>query len=639
MRDYVSDFRDMLLDNLNQKQKEAVETTEGPVLILAGPGSGKTRVLTHRIAYLLSQGVPPDTILAVTFTNKAAEEMRERVRGLAARGGWPVDGLFLGTFHSQAVRILRVEAPRMGFRKNFTIFDEDDAMALLKEVLKEEGVDPKRFPPGLVMNIISRSKNELMTPARYAEESGLADPFSKTICAVWRAYQKRLQSANAMDFDDLILHAVLLLKEHPDVAARYQERFHYIHVDEHQDVNTAQHALMSLLAARHRNICIVGDPDQSIYGWRGADFRNILSFEKEWPDAKIIVLDQNYRSTPVVLEAASAVICHNSERKEKTLSAQRHGEHPITLSVAENEYDEARAVFETMECLAREGIGKSDIAILYRTNAQSRALEEVFLEEQIPYVIIGGIRFYQRREVKDIIAYVRYLLNHDDHVSLKRIINVPARGIGPRSFLLYLQKDKKIMASASLREFETVISGLRERMEREKPTAFLKTLVRTIGYREYLEGNMDNADERWENIEELVSLARRFDEQEPMEGLSQLLEDVALLSEADGAPVPREAIRMMTLHAAKGLEFPAVFIVGLEEGILPHSRAFTSRTELEEERRLFYVGLTRAQDRVFLSCALRRAHFGALTANPPSRFLGEIPEHLLEIKEDATIEL
>ena len=464
----------------------------------------------------------------------------------------------------------------------------------------------------------------------------MADPVTSKGIARYRA---ALLERGLVDFDGLMDWTLQLFETQPGLVSLYQVRHPWISIDEYQDIDSRQYRLVRLLAPENGNLCAIGDPDQSIYGWRGADFRNILTFEKEWPDTKIIVLDRNYRSTPVVIEAARAIIGHNVERKEKVLLAERGGGEPILLSVAENEYEEARTVFETIRGIMNEGMRKDDIAILYRTNAQSRALEEVFLEEQVPYIIIGGTRFYQRREVKDIIAYVRYLLNTNDQVSLKRIVNVPARGIGPRSFLRYLQKDPKTMETAAIREFESVISGFRERMEREKPTAFLKHLTRAIGYREYLGENLDNAEERWENIEELVSLARRYDEREPMQGLSQLLEDVALLSEADSGPMPQEAIRMMTLHAAKGLEFPAVFIVGLEEGVLPHSRALVNRAELEEERRLFYVGLTRAKDQVFLSCALRRTQFGALTANPPSRFLSEIPEHLIEVNEDATIEL
>ncbi len=629
----------ILLQDLNPRQKEAVLATEGAVLILAGPGSGKTKTLTSRVAWLLSQGVRPEQILTVTFTNKAAEEMRIRIKQWAESKD--IADLFIGTFHALAVRILRQHASRLGYLRNFTIFDDDDVLSILKETMKEREINSKQFPPGMIANTISRLKNELLTPERYEAEAGNIDLYPRIVHKIYAALQERLKQANAMDFDDLLLNTCLLFERHPEILAQYQNRFHYIHVDEYQDVNQAQYVMIRELARKHGNIAVVGDDAQAIYAFRGADFRNILNFEQDWPQAKVVVLDQNYRSTQIILDAAHQVIAKNKMQKEKNLWTERGQGESLTLVPVENERREAEFVVDKIADLLTQGFSVKDIVVLYRTNAQSRILEEILLDHKIPYKIVGGIRFYQRKEIKDMIAYLRWLLNPKDLVSLKRIINIPPRGIGPRSFLLYLAQstDKKSgnnlgkNAAQEITNFDELVLNLREKIKIAPPTMLSKDLLKAIRYQEYLEeGN--NAGERWENIQEFVNLAKKYDSLPCPTGVEKLLEDIALLAETDEADLNREAVHLMTLHAAKGLEFPVVFMVGLEDGIFPHSRSLLNSQELEEERRLMFVGLTRAKDKVFLSFAMRRAHFGSTQANPPSRFLAEIPEHLLEIKED-----
>ncbi|MBI4224730.1 MAG: UvrD-helicase domain-containing protein [Candidatus Sungbacteria bacterium] len=631
-----------LLKGLNEKQQEAVLAAHGPVLILAGPGSGKTKTITHRIAHLISTGILGENILAVTFTNKAATEMRERVGALLKDISMPYGGQlpFIGTFHSFCVRILQVHAQKLGYLPRFTIFDDSDTSGLIKEIMADFEINPKQFTPGAVSAEISRLKNELITPAHYAETNDLSNLFPKTIQKIYAEYQHRLRQSNAMDFDDLLGNAVLLFENHPEVLASYQDRFQYIHVDEWQDTNHVQYLLIKALAEKTRNIAVVGDDAQAIYAFRGADFRNILNFEQDWPDAKVIILDQNYRSTQVILTAASAVISRNKNQREKQLWTQQQGGSQIMLSVTENERTEAGYLLDTVKEQAANGYSLKDMVVLYRTNAQSRIFEEMLLENNIPYKIVGGVRFYQRKEIKDILAYIRLLLNEKDALSLKRIINVPPRGIGKKSLELYrqrtiapaavhLRKDK----TTALDAFDTLLAQLRDALYRETASGFIKHLVSTVKYREYLEETQPQAEERWQNIEELVSVAKQYDDLDPPAGLEKLLEDAALMSEQNEENAPQDALNLMTLHAAKGLEFRIVFLVGMEEGIFPHNRALFSPSELEEERRLCYVGLTRAKEKVFLSCALRRMHFGSIQANIPSRFLREIPEHLIEIGE------
>ena len=637
-----------LLAGLNEKQREAVVATEGPLLVLAGPGSGKTRVLTHRVAYLVSRGVTADQILAVTFTNKAAEEMRDRIHRLMVSIRLPASGMpFFGTFHAFCVRILRVHAGKIGHQRSFTIFDTDDALSVMKDAGKELGINPKQFPPGMLLHTVSGLKNELTTPEQYEERVGLSDLFPRTLHESYVLYQKKLRDANAMDFDDLLCETVRLFAEKPEVLSQYQNQFRYIHVDEYQDVNPSQYALTRQLAIAHRNIAVVGDDAQAIYSFRGADYRNILNFEKDWPDAKVIVLGQNYRSTQVILDAAAGVIAKNRMQKDKRLTANQEKGELIRVVALANERAEAQFTVETIKELLRQGNTRSDIVVLYRTNAQSRALEDALIEENIPYKIIGSVRFYQRKEVKDILAYVRFALNRDDLVSLKRIINVPSRGIGKQALLKYLAwhraSREKTGAGATfdgkstpaLLRFNELTDDLALQANALSSVQFLKHLVRVIRYREYLKEG-EQADERWENVEELVNLAKKYDDLPAPEGLQKLLEDVALMSDQDDLAQERDLVHLMTFHAAKGLEFRIVFMVGMEEGIFPHARSLFNPAELEEERRLCYVGLTRAKEKVFLSFALSRTHFGASQINPPSRFLGEIPEHLMEAAEEET---
>lgn len=993
-----------LLEKLNPKQKEAVLTTGGAVLILAGPGSGKTATLTTRIAYLISRGVSAENILAVTFTNRAAEEMRERIQKMA--GSQKIAGLFIGTFHSFAAGILRVHAPRLGYLRNFTIFDDDDTLSLIKEIMKELEINPKQFSAGAISSTISRLKSELITSKGYADASDLGDPFPKVIHGVYAAYEKRLHEANSMDFDDLLMNVCLLFEKHPEILASYQDQFRYIHVDEWQDTNTSQYALITQLAQKHRNIAVVGDDAQclppntriltpsgskridalkpgeeviaaagngqainakitrvkkflrkgtlvkirtkrgktllltpnhilfgrlpliqniyyvylmyrydkgfrigtakgarhprggelenglrvrnsqekadriwilkvaetrheaiywefhfsfsygipmvvfdtggrtmklqqgqinqlyatidtrgrakklmqnlhlsfefphwrpqgtvrggvrrlrmrvamfdnkhrsllhpwclsrvalntrdeklrsqiealgyrtrkgkrgtwrieltsldygriaeiaenfqnnvgpeletvksaclvsgkrlhfqpashmrkymitavyqdgavledeiqnvalvpheghvydldidmvhnyiangivihnSIYGWRNADYRNIFNFEKDFPEVKTVILDQNYRSTQVILDAAKGIIEKNRMQKKKNLWTERKGGEPIIIVPVEDERAEAEFVVNSIKDLLRQRRKLKDIVILYRTNAQSRTLEEVFLENNFPYKIIGGIRFYQRKEVKDILAYLRLLLNPSDILSLKRIINVPARGVGKQTLLKYLAlyrtKIGREPTSGGILEFEKTIVDLKEKLARLHTSPLLKYLVEKIKYREYLEDSSTHAEERWENVKELISLAKKYDDLKPRGGLEKLLEDVTLMSEPDEVEVKDNAVSLMTLHAAKGLEFPIVFMVGMEDGIFPHSRSLFNLQELEEERRLCYVGLTRAKEKIFLTFALQRKYFGSTQVNPPSRFISEIPEHLFEIINDPNHQL
>jgi DNA helicase-2/ATP-dependent DNA helicase PcrA len=490
------------LQDLNSQQLEAVLATEGPILILAGPGSGKTKTLTSRIAYLISKGVPVEQILALTFTNKAAEEMKTRISALIPNSKFqiPNSSLFAGTFHSFAAKILRANASKLGYQKTFSILDDGDALSLIKELLKELEINPKQFSPGAVLNTISRLKNELITPERYLEEAG-DDFFPKTVHRIYEAYQKRIYASNAMDFDDLLMNACLLFDRYPEILASYQNNFRYIHVDEYQDVNQAQYLLVQKLAQKYGNIAVVGDDAQAIYGFRGADLRNILNFEKDWPETRIIMLDQNYRSTQTILDAASKMISGNTAQKKKALWTERKGGEAIKLLPAVDERAEARLVVAKIEELLGQGYSLKDLAVLYRTNAQSRVMEEALLERNFPYKIVGGIRFYQRREIKDILAYLRYLLNPQDSLSLKRIINVPARGIGPRTLLAYLQNNFMGIPQkslAGLKEFGELVKILRAKLAEEKPSKFIKDLLKAIHYRDYLADDRSNAEERWE---------------------------------------------------------------------------------------------------------------------------------------------
>lgn len=640
------------MQGLNKEQLDAVQTINGPMLILAGAGSGKTKVLTCRIAHLLQQGVRPYRILAITFTNKAAAEMRERVdrmAGAAARDVW------LFTFHAFCARLLRYELENLsGYANNFAIYDTSDSKNLIKQVLKEMNLDEKRFPLPAIISHISNAKNALLLPDAYAREA--SGYYEQQVAKIYDAYQKKLQANNAVDFDDLLLLALRLLQENPAVREKYQRKFDYLMVDEYQDTNHAQYLLTKLLAAGHRNICVVGDADQSIYGWRGADIQNILDFEKDYPDAKLVKLEQNYRSTQVILDAANAVIDNNSGRKPKNLWTANGNGSEIIYYQANDERDEARYVIENMQKLQlNEGAKLGDMAVLYRTNAQSRVFEEMLIKSGIAYTMVGGTKFYERKEIKDALAYLRLLYNPHDSLSLLRIINVPRRGIGDAT-LARLQE----YANASGQSlFEVVtnaadVPGLASRFANkldelsellfelmgEAADVPVKQLLDDVllktGYLEELQSSKDPQDEsRVENLKEMLSVTEEFavkcerNGEEPT--LENFLSDVALVADIDDAELGEEAVTLMTLHSAKGLEFPDVFLVGMEEGIFPHSRTLMDENEIEEERRLCYVGITRAEKHLFLSNARTRTIYGRTQYYTPSRFLQEVPRNLVHV--------
>ncbi len=620
------------LENLNEKQKEAVLTTEGPVLIIAGAGSGKTKALTHRVAYLIAGGIAPETILAVTFTNKAAEEMAMRVRTLTDNQQPTThNSPFIGTFHAFCVRVLRQEATKLGFAKNFSIFDDDDSLSLIKEVMKELDLNPKQYPAGLISHAISSLKSELIMPDRY-EGKDSSEIFPKTLYAIYDRYQKNLKRANAFDFDDLILFVVMLFRQHPEILLYWQNRFHYIHVDEYQDTNTAQYELIKLMAQKYGNIFVIGDDAQSIYGFRNADFRNMLNFEKDWPRARVIMLEENYRSTKRILDAANSVIGHNKNQKEKKLWTENNeGDYIQTITVP-NERSEATFIAEEIQNCIASGKKHNDIVVMYRTNAQSRVIEELLIDRGIPYVIIGGVRFYQRKEIKDLLAYLRYALNPNDTFNLKRIINVPPRGIGNITFLKYLNQSAvslKEKDATKTKKFEEECAEIKKALHELPASHAISFLIKKIGYEQYLLDASANAENWVENIKELTGLAKRYDRFPSPAGIEKMLEDIALFSEQDERPAPKQSVRLMTLHSAKGLEFPIVFIAGLEEGIFPHAKSMFSPADLEEERRLCYVGITRAKEKLYLLRSRRRSVFGDTQANSASRFLNEIPKQLI----------
>ncbi|TDX44538.1 DNA helicase-2/ATP-dependent DNA helicase PcrA [Halanaerobium congolense] len=645
-----------ILKNLNQAQKEAVKHHQGPELVLAGAGSGKTRVLTRRIGYLINHyGVSPYNILAVTFTNKAANEMKERVKEMV---GGVNSSLWVSTFHSFCVRILRREAEKLGYNKNFVIFDSLDQRKLVKEVLKSKNLDPKKIKPRSVLNKISSAKNELKTPEQMSSLSGSF--FDKTAADIYEEYQKRLKENNAMDFDDLIQQTVRLFKEFPLVLEHYQERFEYILVDEYQDVNHAQYQLVNLLAERYRNICVVGDPDQGIYGFRGADIRNILNFEDDYPDVKTIRLEQNYRSKGNILKAAQSVIKNNSSRKEKELWTDQ-GEGPkLKLYEAKDEKEEADFVCRTAkELTKKEELTFDDLAVLYRTNSQSRAFEDMLMKYGIPYQIVGGVRFYERMEIKDIMAYLRLIYNPADDISFLRIINRPKRGIGAGTLgkvqdfaeaegLNLYEAALKSKANPALSgtyakrvlHFTEIIEKLRSEKDEIALARLTEKLLDKSGYRHNLEEEKTaEAENRLENIEELFSVINEYMKNSDNNTLAGFLEEVTLMSDIDSMDEKQSSVTLMTIHSAKGLEFPVVFLVGMEEGIFPHSNSMFEQKGMEEERRLCYVGMTRAEERLYLSRAQVRLRFGERKMNPPSQFIEEIPEELLAGTADKRSEM
>jgi DNA helicase-2/ATP-dependent DNA helicase PcrA len=660
-------WRMSLLEGLNPQQCEAVIHKGSPLLVVAGAGSGKTRVLTRRIAYLLAErGVAPYEILAITFTNKAAAEMKERVAELV---GDPAKSMWVSTFHSACVRILRLEASRLGYSNSFTIYDSSDSIRLLTVIIKSLNLDSKQYAARMVHGVISAAKNELIGPADYANQT--TNHFEQTIAEIFALYQKRLIAANAMDFDDLIGKTVDLLQRFPEAKARFRSRFRHILIDEYQDTNHAQYILIRELVGLQdegfpiAELCVVGDADQSIYAFRGANIRNILQFEEDYQNARTVLLEQNYRSTQNILLAANGVISHNEGRKEKNLWSQEGDGEQVIGYVAESEHDESEFVIGEIRRLRDQGRSNpGDTAIFYRTNAQSRTFEESFLRAGIPYKVVGGVRFYERKEVKDFLAYLRILVNPEDEVSLRRIINTPKRGIGDRALdvidlhanrtgitfwsALNDAKSAHDIPARSLfaiNEFVHLIESLRTLVEAEvKPSAIAQAVLEQTGLLAELVDSTDPQDEgRVENLQELVSVAAEYEESETEDGeeisLVGFLEDVSLVADSDQIPEGVDhggVVTMMTLHTAKGLEFPTVFLTGMEEGIFPHSRTLGDREEVEEERRLAYVGLTRARKRLYLSRAEYRSSWGAPTYNPPSRFLSEIPEVVITWNFTAT---
>ncbi|QSF44657.1 DNA helicase PcrA [Paenibacillus tianjinensis] len=641
------------VSRLNPPQRQAVETTEGPLLIMAGAGSGKTRVLTHRIAWLIAnRKAPPWAILAITFTNKAAREMQERVSKLVGPEGRDI---WVSTFHSMCVRILRKDIERIGFTSNFSILDSTDQLSVIRNCMKDLNIDTKKFEPKAVQAVISTNKNELITPAQYEQKIG--DYFEGLVAKVYTKYQQRLRSNNSLDFDDLIMKTIQLFEEVPEVLDFYQKKFKYIHVDEYQDTNRAQYMLCRMLADSHHRICVVGDSDQSIYRWRGADITNILNFEEDYPEATTILLEQNYRSTSNILNAANGVIALNTGRKPKKLWTDSDEGAKIKVFRGDSEHDEGYFVTGEISKNVKQGQAYQNHAILYRTNAQSRVIEEILIKSDIPYQIVGGIKFYDRKEIKDLLAYLRLLSNPDDDISLARIINVPKRGLGDTtigklavaaaergvSIFRVLQTVDDLGFAGRTRnalvEFYDMIEALHRMVEFLSVTELTEKILEMSQYRLELQNeNTLESRSRLENIDEFLSVTMEFEKNNEDKSLVSFLTDLALIADIDSVNDDEErsdAVVLMTMHSAKGLEFPTVFIIGMEEGVFPHSRAFQDNDELEEERRLAYVGITRAEKQLFLSCARMRTLFGRTTANAPSRFLEEIPE---ELKEDTARE-
>ncbi len=658
-----------ILDRLNPPQREAVGHLSGPLLILAGAGSGKTRVLAHRVAYLIATSYKPWQILAVTFTNKAAGEMRDRIAGLIGAEG--AREAAIGTFHAICARILRRDGEAIGLSRSFTIYDRADQVAIVKAVLRRLDLDDKRFSPSGMLAWIGQRKDELADVATAKRQA--ANYYDETAARVYEAYQRQLGEDGAVDFDDLLMRTVFLFEQHPDVLGRYQGRWQQILVDEYQDTNRAQYLICRHLAAKHRNLAVVGDDDQSIYSWRGADLRNILDFEADYPDAKVVKLEQNYRSTQTILDAAHAVVSRNAGRKDKRLWTDRGSGTQITLFDAYNEYEEAEFVARQVEKLVGGGgrgsmsrlltsraddedgsLRYGDIAVAYRINAQSRVLEESLMRFGIPYQLVGGTRFYERREVKDALAYVRLARNPADRVALNRIINVPARGIGAKTVeeLGAWSESRGVSAweaveaagenanlapraRAQLGAFADLMRGLMAMAATEPPSAIFDAALERSGLQAAINDGSDEGEERWANVLELRGHAAEFDEIAPPEGLARFLEEVALVSDQDEMEDVPDRVTLITLHAAKGLEFPVVFIVGMEEGLLPHRRALEDERELEEERRLAYVGMTRAKDRLYLVHAHHRSTYGVGAQSDPSRFLAELPDDLLAAERSA----
>jgi len=632
-----------ILTGLNEAQKEAVLATEGPVLILAGAGSGKTKALTHRIAYLIREkGVAPENILAVTFTNKAAKEMTKRVNALVGGGTQPN----MGTFHSICARIMREDGHHLGYKRSFTIYDESDSQTAIKQAMKDVELPDQKISIQTIKSFISSAKNELVGPGKYPS---MTSGYMQDIAAkIYPKYQEVLMRNNALDFDDLLMQTVILFQKFPEVLAKYQNTWKYIHIDEYQDTNHAQYLFAKLLAAKSRNLCVVGDDWQSIYSWRGANFRNILDFERDWPNAKIVKLEQNYRSTKAILEAAHHVIAKNEQRSEKKLFTDNLAGMPIMVMDARDEHEEAQLIIRESERLVREENYKlNDIVVLYRTNAQSRTIESEFVKFRVPYRIVGGFRFFERKEIKDIIAYLRVINSNDDWVAFERIINVPVRGIGDTSLAKILsfgrQTNLGISAvmervnelglgpkqTSALVEFARQLEVFRRSKEIETLPELIDLVIKKSGYEKYLDDGTTAGEERIENVRELLSVGQEYLKNHVEVSLDEFLEEIALIADIDNWNPDEEAVTLMTFHAAKGLEFKAVFMAGMEENLFPHANSAWDNEQLEEERRLCYVGITRAEERLYMTITRSRMLYGRTMSNSPSRFLADIPAHLI----------
>ena len=629
----------MDLSTLNNVQLDAVKTTDGPLLVLAGAGSGKTRVLTTKIAYLINEKqVSPSSILAITFTNKAAREMKSRVDMML---GNVSNKIQISTFHSFGVLVLRENFTKLNFKPNFTILDSDDSLTIVKKIMREKGYDINQFNPKTIRNRISGAKNELMDPYEYEKYAN--DDFEAVVVDVYKGYQDKLLINNSIDFDDLLMLPIKLFRDHPSVLQAYQERFKYVLIDEYQDTNEAQYTLVKMISAKYKNVCVVGDNDQSIYNFRGSNYRNILNFEKDFPNAKVIMLEENYRSTKTILNAANSVIKNNRQRKDKNLWTDNEVGDKIVYYRANDEKDEAHYVVSEIKKLVDKGNSRDEIAVLYRTNAQSRTIEDEFLRENIPYKVVGSLNFYNRREIKDLTAYLKLIYNQYDDISLSRIINVPKRGIGTRSVEKLVEKASieqksiyEVIDSGKELSFKNQIEYLKKFSESSSLTELVEEILSKTGLRASLEEeNSIEADVRIENLEEFKSITKNYEERNGIVSLEDFLVEISLVTDVSEQFQTDDVVTLMTVHAAKGLEFNNVFLIGLEEGIFPHCNSFESNEDMEEERRLCYVAITRARRNLWLINAKRRMLFGHEGCNPPSRFVNEIDEEYLAIEESS----
>lgn len=625
-----------MLDNLNEKQQEAVKETEGAVLVLAGAGSGKTKVLTTRVAYLINEkGVNPRNILAITFTNKAATEMKERISKMVENS----NKIQISTYHSLGLLFIRENCEKLNYQSNFTILDSEDALTLIKKIMKEKGIDDKAFNPRAIRNAISSAKNELIDAKSY-EKYALTE-FEKKVYEVYLNYEKRLKLGNSLDFDDLLMLPIILFKNNPDILSKYQDRFEYILIDEYQDTNYAQYMLSKLLSAKYKNIFVVGDIDQSIYAFRGANYKNILNFEKDYPNNKTILLEENYRSTKCILNVANDIIKNNKQRKEKNLWTQNNDGEKITYHKAENEKDEANYVKNEIQKLIDNGVEKSNIAVLYRTNAQSRIIEEELLHHNIPYKVVGSFYFYNRKEIKDLISYLKLIYNPHDDISLLRIINTPKRGIGLKTIenltLKAISENKSIyeaIDSGKELQFKNIIEKIKQKQEELSLTELIDYILNETGLKQELENEKTiEAEIRLENLNEFKTVARNFEDKYGIISLDEFLDSISLVSDIEEHKDNKDVITLMTIHSAKGLEFDYVFLMGMEETLFPHRNSLLDSEQIEEERRLCYVAVTRAKKKLYLTNARKRTIFGDISYNPPSRFINEINEEYLEKEE------